>query len=85
MLANPNEARRERARRASHRVLAFEALVEAGAAGVTIAYSAGFGAVKPALLSFLMSCPFLTGREPPSIAGPRDRSGAVSPPATANR
>ena len=35
MLANPNEMRRERARRASHRVLAFEALVAAGAAGVT--------------------------------------------------
>lgn len=35
MLTNPNEARRERARRASHRVLAFEALVAAGTVGVT--------------------------------------------------
>jgi hypothetical protein len=35
MLANLNEARRERARRASHRVLAFEALAAAGAVGVT--------------------------------------------------
>ena len=35
MLANPNELRRERARRASHRVLAFEALVAAGDTGVT--------------------------------------------------